>query len=97
MNDFAKKIQKLAYIVIDNTPIHTANLFQDGIEEWSEMDFHIVFLPPYFPELNLIEILWRFVKYQWLSLDPYKSIVDLNKNLDEVLKNIGSKYMITFA
>jgi hypothetical protein len=37
------------------------------------------------------------VKYQWLSLDAYKSIDDLNKNLDEVLKNIGSKYLITFA
>jgi transposase len=97
MNDFAKKIQKPTYIVIDNAPIHTANLFQDNIEEWSEMDLHIVFLPPYSPELNLIEILWRFVKYQWLSLDAYKSIDDLNKNLDEVLKNIGSKYLITFA
>jgi transposase len=83
--------------VIDNAPIHTANLFQDNIEERSEMDLHIVFLPPYSLELNLIEILWHFVKYQWLNLDAYKSTADLNKNLDEVLKNIGSKYMITFA
>jgi len=97
MNDFAKKIQKPTYIVIDNAPIHTANMFQDKIQEWSAMDLHIVFLPTYSPELNLIEILWRFVKYQWLNLDAYKSIADLNKNLDEVLKNVGSKYRITFA
>jgi len=30
-------------------------------------------LPPYSPELNLIEILWRKIKYQWLPLRAYLS------------------------
>jgi transposase len=31
----------------------------------------IKYLPPYSPELNLIEILWRRIKYTWL---PFSSI-----------------------
>jgi transposase len=28
------------------------------------------YLPPYSPELNLIEILWRHIKYRWLGGSP---------------------------
>jgi hypothetical protein len=31
----------------------------------------IKYLPPYSPELNLIEILWRFMKYYWLPFSAY--------------------------
>lgn len=32
----------------------------------------IYYLPPYSPELNLIEILWSFIKYAWLPFNAYK-------------------------
>ena len=28
---------------------------------------------PYSPQLNLIEILWRFMKYEWIELNAYES------------------------
>ena len=55
------------------------------------------FLPPYSPELNLIEILWRKIKYEWLPLDAYQDFKTLPASLFDVLKRIGSKYRITFA
>ena len=55
------------------------------------------FLPPYCPELNLIEILWRKIKYEWLPLDAYQNFKTLTAALFAVLKGIGSKYRITFA
>lgn len=97
IDEFANTITKPTYIILDNAPIHTALLFQDRMEEWESKNIFMKFIPPYSPELNLIEILWNFIKYKWLSLDAYKTLVDLNKNLDEVLKNVGSKHMITFA
>ncbi|MGZ5009025.1 MAG: transposase [Methylobacter sp.] len=30
------------------------------------------FLPPYSPELNHIEVLWKKIKYGWLSWDSLR-------------------------
>lgn len=66
------------------------------IEQWKEKDVLIYFLPPYSPELNLIEILWRRIKYHWLGFDSYKSFENLKEQLNFVLNNIGVKYYIKF-
>jgi len=57
---------------------------------------NIYFIPSYSPEFNLIEILWRFIKYRWLPLDAYASFSALKKHLNEILDNFGGKYMIKF-
>ena len=41
--------------------------------EWKQRSIHIFELPSYSPEMNLIEILWRFMKYQWLEIKAYQS------------------------
>ena len=66
------------------------------MEEWKEKDDLIYFLPPYSPELNPIEILWRRIKYQWLDFDAYCSFQNLKEKLNFVLNNFGSKYDIKF-
>ena len=65
------------------------------MEEWKENDLLVYFLPPYSPELNLIEILWRRIKYQWL---PFEDLCFQNpkERLSYVLNNFGSKYDIIF-
>ena len=68
----------------------------EKIKKWEEQDLIIYFIPPYSPELNLIEIFWRFVKYQWLSFDAFANFESLKKHLKEVLDNFGLKYMINF-
>ena len=51
----------------------------------------------YSPELNLIEILWRKIKYEWLPLDAYQSYGHLKKWVLEIMGNVGEKFQITFA
>ena len=58
---------------------------------------YLLFLPPYCPELNLIEILWRKIKYEWLPLSAYQSFKDLEDALHEVLKGVGVKYQLSFG
>lgn len=60
-------------IVVNQSSLHTSGLIIDKIEEWSERGITIFQLPSYSPELNLIEKLWRFIKYQWIEIDAYKS------------------------
>ena len=71
--------------------------FEEELERWQKDDLHVKFLPPYCPELNLIELLWRKIKYEWLPLDAYLNFKALTASLFDVLKGIGSKYRITFA
>ncbi len=47
-------------------------------------------------KLNIIEILWRFIKYEWISLEAYQSLSKLEKELEMTLNNVGEKYVINF-
>lgn len=62
IDDFCEKITKKTVLVIDNSPIHQNNLFWNKEKEWSERGLEIFFLPTYSLQLNIIEILWRFIK-----------------------------------
>jgi len=90
---------KKTVIVIDNAPFHTSKLFKQKMKEWEEHDFYIFFLPPYSPELNLIEILWRKIKYEWLPFSAYKSLSHLDTALNHILINFGrhKKHEINFS
>jgi transposase len=94
---FRQQQQKPALVVVDNAPSHTREDFEEERDRWQKNDLHVKFLPPYCPELNLIELLWRKITYEWLPLDAYQNFKTLTASLFAVLKGIGSKYRITFA
>ena len=96
MDDSVAQSQKKTVVVLDNSPIHRSKKFKAKIKEWEEQDVLIFFLPPYSPELNLIEILWKRIKYQWIPFDAYLSVQNLKKRLSFVLNNVGKQYDIIF-
>lgn len=95
LNDFCQKIKKKTIVVMDNSSIHTSEEFADYIAQWKKKGLHIKYLIPYAPELNLIEILWRHIKYLWLPFSAYQCMEALREALEHVLKEFGSKYQIT--
>ncbi len=92
-----KKSAKPKLIVLDNAPAHRGGEFEEELEELEKLGVSVMFLPSYSPELNLIELLWRKIKYEWLPLDIYGNYQTMCDELFEVLKGIGSKYRITFG
>ena len=70
-DSFVETLSGLTVVVIDNAPTHTSRKFQAKLEEWAYKGLLVRFLPTYSSELNLIEILWRFIKYQWLPLSNF--------------------------
>jgi len=96
MDSFVAQTVKKTVVIFDNSPIHKSKKFMAKIEEWKEKDVLIFFLPPYSPELNLIEILWRRIKYQWIPFDAYICFQNLKERLSYVLTNFGKKYDIIF-
>jgi transposase len=97
INEFSKSIKRPTVLVIDNAPIHTSNEFVDMIEEWKKLGLTILYIAPYSPELNIIEILWKKIKYEWMPFSAYQSFNALKQNLFDILANIGRAYSINFT
>jgi hypothetical protein len=85
------------FIVVDKASIHTSGAIFDHREEWKERGLTIFELPSYLPELNLIEILWRFIKYEWIEINAYSSWQALVLSVKKILKEFGENYAINFV
>jgi transposase len=97
IDDFFSNVDKLTVIVVDQASIHTSVFIQDQLEEWQERQIQIFRLPSYSPELNLIEILWRFIKYEWIEVSAYKCWQSLVEYVEKVLREFGENYVINFV
>lgn len=94
---FCETIVKKTVVIVDNAPTHTSRAFKSRLADWADKGLIVKNLPTYSPELNIIEILWRFIKYSWLPLAAYQSYKRLKQELQNVLDGVGSKYSISFA
>ncbi|MEQ9437750.1 MAG: transposase [Cyclobacteriaceae bacterium] len=55
------------------------------------------FLPTYSPQLNLIEILWRKMKYEWLTAEDYASVSTLKEAIINIIKKYDDELCIEFS
>jgi transposase len=88
--------KKPIVVVWDNGPVHHAKSLKANFEQWETLGRYFFYLPKYSPHLNPIEILWRRVKYTWLSKIDYKSWATLKKAILDRFKRFGSEYAINF-
>ncbi|AJE19545.1 Transposase (plasmid) [Azotobacter chroococcum NCIMB 8003] len=91
-----KSPEAFAIVVLDNASIHRSALFLRKERDWRAQRLYVLFLPTYSPELNLIEILWRKIKYEWLPVTAYQSFPSLTSHVLQVLSGYGEKYRINF-
>lgn len=84
-------------LVLDNATVHCSKLVQAKQQEWKQKGLRLLFLPPYCPHLNLIEILWRQVKYRWLAPAAYQTFGTLCQSVTDILAQVGTKYQLSFA
>lgn len=97
IDDFALSCTQPTVIVMDQAPVHNCANFHDKCQEWQQQGIEIFWLPPYSPQLNLIEILWRFMKYEWIDFSAYESWSTLVEYVEKVLREFGENYVINFA
>jgi hypothetical protein len=96
-DNFAKQITKITIGVLDNASIHTSKKFKAKIDEWEKQGLYLLYLPPYSPELNPIEMLWREMKYTWMDLNVLNSFDDFYKHIQNMLDFFGLEYDINFG
>lgn len=97
LDNYVQQIDKMTVVVLDNAPIHRSKAFEKKIAQWQQQKLKIFWLPTYSPQLNLIETLWRFMKYEWIEGEAYTSWKNLVEYVENVLINFGTKYTINFA
>ena len=83
-------------LVLDNARIHRSQKMQKKLPEWEDKGSYIFNLPTYSPHLNIIEILWRRMKYEWLKPEDYISFEKLTEAVKEILSKLGADYKINF-
>lgn len=97
IDNFCDTIDKKTTIVLDNASVHKSKIFKEKVEEWLKKGLDIFYLPTYSPQLNKIEHLWRFIKYEWIEFDAYKNFENLKKYVQKIKQNFGKLYTINFA
>ncbi|MDQ0193552.1 transposase [Paenibacillus wynnii] len=77
-------------IVLDNARIHHAKLLLPFLEEMNGR-LELVFLPPYSPQLNLVEGLWKWLKSDVINNVFYHTVAEIRNNvqqfMDEIMKS----------
>jgi len=80
------------YVVMDNAPAHKVESVKILIEKTGAK---LLYLPPYSPELNPIELVWNKIK-QFLRKQRPRSIDKLYQAYSEALKNISQNNVENF-
>lgn len=62
------------------------------INEAKALEIDLLFLPPYSPNLNLIERLWKFTKKACLYNAYYETFSEFKAAIDDCLDNVKSTY-----
>jgi transposase len=75
-------------LVLDNARIHHAKLIQPFLGEHKDR-LELVFLPPYSPEMNLIEGLWKWLKGSVIYNVFHSSIKEIRKHVQAFIASIN--------
>jgi transposase len=81
-------------LVLDNARYQHCRLI---IELAAELGIELLFLPPYSPNLNLIERLWKFIKKECLYSKYYATFADFKKAITDCLVDTQTKHKQTLA
>ena len=84
-------------VIVDNAPTHTGYKSDKKTIARCAKGLVVVPLSKYSPELNIIEILWRKIKYEWMPFSAYNPFEDLEKSLFDILRGIGTDLKIQFS
>jgi len=82
-------VNEKIYIILDNARYQRCLIVQETAKM---LGINLVFLPPYSPNLNLIERLWRFVKKEVLYCKFYSTFMEFKSAIDTCLNKIITKH-----
>ncbi len=91
------RLTKPTVVVLDNAWVHRAKSVQERLAGWQERGLFVAYLPTYSPHLNIVEVLWRMLKYRWLCAADYTNKQSLFYGVWKALAAVGNGLSIAFA
>lgn len=76
-------------VVLDNASFHTSWVIRGTRRALTDSGIYLYFLPPYSPELNLIESVFRQVKHQEIPRRSFTSRRELREAVESGFSNYG--------
>ena len=90
-------LSALTVVVLDNAPSHRARIIKERILVWQRRGLFLFYLPRYSPHLNIVETLWRKLKYEWLAPRDYETRDTLCYAVRLALKSVVRSLNINFS
>jgi putative transposase len=78
-------------VVLDNASFHTSKMIGAAREGLAHLKIYLYFLPPYSPELNRIEPVFRQVKHQEIPVRSHTTRSGLRDAVEQGFSNYGQK------
>lgn len=97
IDEVAQTIKRPTVLVLDNAPWHKAHKLLNKQKQWMEKELYLFFLPTYSPHLNLIETLWRKMKYRWLKPEDYLSAKKMKQAIVNIIQLYDQQFCINFS
>lgn len=78
--------KELINAIVDNSRTHYSKVVQAYLKQHPKIN--LIFIPPYSPNLNLIERLWKFLRKKVINTTYYEKLKDFRLNILDFLDNI---------
>lgn len=82
------------YIILDNAAYQRCKKVKHKAEE---LNINLIFLPPYSPNLNLIERLWKFLRKELLANRFFKSFSVFFSAIDDFVNSLHKQHFIQLS
>ena len=83
-------------VVLDHAGIHRSKAVERCRRRWARQGLGLFFLPPYSPELNRIEILWKHAKHYWRRPIGLTGVA-LREEVESLMRGFVTRFTIKFA
>lgn len=80
----------ITVVVLDNATFHKGKALQEHRADWEAKGLFLRYLPPYCPQLNLIETVWRKLKGFLMPRRCYDTLDQLREALKLALKSLAA-------
>lgn len=97
LDRFSFNVTKKTVIVLDNASVHRNRKVKELRKIWEKRGLFFFYLPPYSPELNPAEILWRILKGKWIRPIDYETTDSLFYCTNMALASVGTNLFVNYS
>ena len=97
LDEISFNLKMDTFVVLDNASVHRNKKIRELRPIWEQRGLFLFYLPPYSPQLNIAETLWRILKGKWMRPQDYITSAMVFYTTNRALADIGKGLRINFS